>query len=335
MKELYPWQTKSWQALCNLRDRLPHAVLLKGAQGIGKLDLALYFAQSLLCDTPTAQGKACGSCDACRWFEQGSHPDFRLVQPDALSVAEDEETKSGSKKPSREISVDQIRALSDFTNLSAHRGGYRIVVVYPAESMNSNAANSLLKTLEEPTDNLLFLLVTHKPQQLLPTIRSRCMAFPVATPSPEVGSAWLSQQGVKNPTQALAQTGFAPLQALAWAESGEGAEERAILLEAIRQPARMDVLALSEKLQRGIPVHIIHCLQQWTHDLGSAKLAGSVRYFPEQAKEMEKLAQGATIQALLRFQKELQEARRVAYHPLNPRLFLESLLLSYRQIFVA
>ncbi len=333
MKQLYPWQAESWQALHNLRDRLPHAVLLKGAQGIGKLDLALNFAQSLLCDAPTANGMPCGSCDACHWFDQESHPDFRLVQPDALSTTEEAETKSVGKKPSREISVDQIRALSGFANFSAHRGGYRIVTVYPAESMSNNAANSLLKTLEEPTEKLLFLLVTHKPQQLLPTILSRCLAFPVATPSKEVGITWLSKQGVNDPAQALAQTGFAPLQALDWAESGEGAEERATLLEAIRQPSRMDALALAEKLQRGIPVHIIHCLQQWSHDLTSAKLTGSVRYFPEQLKVLEKLAQSVSTPALMHFQKELREARRAAYHPLNPRLLLESLLMSYCQLF--
>lgn len=333
MKQLYPWQTDSWQALHNLRGRLPHAVLLKGAQGIGKLDLALNFAQSLLCDAPAANGLACGNCDACHWFEQESHPDFRLIQPDALSGSDETEAKSSGKKPSREISVDQIRSLSGFANFSAHRGGYRVVLVHPAEAMNNKAANSLLKTLEEPTDNLLFLLVTHKPQQLLPTILSRCLAFPVATPIKESGMAWLSQQGVKEPAQALAQTGFAPLQALDWAESGEGADERATLLEAIRQPSRMDALALAEKLQRGIPVHIIHSLQQWSHDLTSVKLSGAVRYFPEQSKVLEKLSQSTTTPALLRFQKELQEARRAAHHPLNPRLFLESLLMSYRQLF--
>ncbi|MDP1635392.1 MAG: DNA polymerase III subunit delta' [Gallionellaceae bacterium] len=335
MKRLYPWQSESWQALQELRGRLPHAILLKGAQGIGKLDLAKNFARSLLCEKPLDDGMACEGCDSCRWFGQESHPDFRLIQPDALSAAEDGEEKSGGKKPSREISVDQIRDLSGFANLSAHCGGYRVVLVYPAESMNNNAANSLLKTLEEPTDKLLFLLVTHKPQQLLPTILSRCLGFTVHTPTQEVGVAWLKQQGVKNPEHALAQTGFAPLQALGWAESGEGAEERAVLLEAIRQPGKMDALALAESLQRGIPVHIIHCLQQWCHDLTSAKLAGQVRYFPEQSEQLLKLAQGVSSQSLLHFQKELQDARRAAFHPLNPRLFLESLLLSYRQLFAA
>lgn len=335
MEPLYPWQNESWHALQGLRARLPHAVLLKGAQGIGKLDLALNFAQSLLCEKPNADGAACHECSSCHWFEQDNHPDFRLIQPDALTAAEDGEEKPSGKKPSREISVDQIRDLSSFTNLSAHCGGYRIVLIHPTEAMNNNAANSLLKTLEEPTDKLLFLLVTHKPQQLLPTILSRCLGFTVHTPTREIGAAWLAQQGVKNPEHALAQTGFAPLQALDWAESGEGAEERGILLAAIRYPAKMDALALADSLQRSAPVHVIHCLQQWCHDLASAKLAGTVRYFPEQTAEIIKLADGVSSMALMGFQKELLEARRAAFHPLNPKLVLESLLLSYRQLFAA
>jgi DNA polymerase-3 subunit delta' len=335
MKPLYPWQNESWLALLGLRARLPHALLLKGAQGIGKLDLALNFAQSLLCEKPNADGTSCQKCSSCHWFEQDSHPDFRLIQPDALTAAEDGDEKPSGKKPSREISVDQIRELSSFANLSAHCGGYRVVLIHPTEAMNNNAANSLLKTLEEPTDKLLFLLVTHKPQQLLPTILSRCLSFTVHTPTREVGTAWLAEQGVKNPAHALAQTGFAPLQALNWAESGEGAEERGILLAAIRYPAKMDALALADSLQRSAPVHVIHCLQQWCHDLASAKLAGAVRYFPEQTAEIIKLANGVSSVALMRFQKELLEARRSAFHPLNPKLLLESLLLSYRQLFSA
>ncbi len=334
MNRFYPWQRDSWQALQGLRGRLPHALLLKGAQGIGKLDLALNFAQSLLCEQPLEEGMPCQTCDSCHWFEQESHPDFRIIQPDALAAPEESEEKSG-KKPSREISVDQIRGLAGFANLSAHCGGYRVVLIHPAEAMNNNAANSLLKTLEEPTDNLLFLLVSHKPQQLLPTILSRCLTFVVHTPTREAGIAWLAEQGVKDSEHALAQTGFAPLQALDWAESGEGAEERSILLNAIRHPAKLDALAVAESLQRGVPLHVIHCLQQWSHDLASARLTGVVRYFPDQADVIAKLAGGVSPLALMRFQKELLEARRAAFHPLNPRLFLESLLLSYRQLFAA
>jgi DNA polymerase-3 subunit delta' len=95
----------------------------------------------------------------------------------------------------------------------------------------------------------------------------------------------------------------------------------------------MDALALADSLQRSAPVYVIHCLQQWCHDLASAKLAGAVRYFPEQTDELIKLAGGVSSVALIRFQKDLLEARRAAFHPLNPKLFMESLLLAYRQLF--
>ena len=332
MKELYPWQHESWKALQGLRAHLPNALLLKGAQGIGKLDLALNFAHALLCPHPTSDGMACGQCDSCHWLSQGNHPDFRIIQPAALTV-EDPDEKVGGKKPSREITVEQIRELSGFSNLSAHRGDYRVVIICPAETMNLNAANSLLKTLEEPSDKLLFLLVTHRPQHLLPTIISRCLSFTVNTPSREVGTTWLTTQGVKNPHHALTQTGFSPLQALVWAEQGEGADARQLLVNALQQPKTMDALSLADSLQRSMPIHVIHCLQQWTQDLYTAKLTGQVRYFTEYGDVIARLANSASTQLLLTFQRDLQEARRSAYHPLNAKLVFESLLISYLQLF--
>jgi DNA polymerase-3 subunit delta' len=208
-----------------------------------------------------------------------------------------------------------------------------VVLIHPAEAMNKNAANSLLKTLEEPTDKLLFILVSHKPQQLQPTILSRCLGFMLPTPSRDVGTAWLKSHGVTNPDNALAQTGFAPLLALDWAESGVGSEERSILLDEMTQPERLDALDLADRLQRSTPVHVIHCLQQWCYDITSVKLAGSVRYFPEKIDVILNLANSVNLDALLRTNKELQDARRNALHPLNSRLFLESIFLSYRHIF--
>lgn len=333
MKDLYPWQKEVWLSLQGLRTRLPNAILFKGAQGIGKLDMAIGYAQLVLCEVPSTSGFPCHQCDSCRWFEQGIHPDFRLIQPDALSSSEEGDEKESGKKPSREISVDQIRALSSFANMSAHQGGYRIVLIHPAESMNNNSANALLKTLEEPTEWLLFILVTHKPQQLLPTILSRCLSVTVNTPDRECGIAWLKQQGVVEPRNALAQSGFAPLQALHWAERGEGAEEVNVLLSALQRPTQLDALMLADKLQRSSPAQIIHCLQQWCYDLASARLTGEVRYFPEQVDVIKKLSSGISFERLLGYQKGLLSSRREALHPLNPKLQFESILLSYLQIF--
>jgi DNA polymerase-3 subunit delta' len=332
MKELYPWQGEIWQRLQGLRTRLPNALLLKGAEGIGKLDLALNFAQSILCEAPLTSGYACQSCPACHWFEQETNPDFRLIQPDALSVSDEAPDKEGGKKASREISVDQIRALSSFANLSAHSGGYRVVLIHPAEAMNNNSANALLKTLEEPTDKLLFILVTHKPQQLLPTILSRSLSFAVPMPSRDVGAAWLKQQGVPDPAILLAQTGFAPLSALHSVGEGAGTEERKLMLAAVKQSAKFDAIALAEQLQRAAPVQVIHFLQQWCYDLASFNLTGLIRYHPEQIDLIGNISKSLSLQALLRYIKELQLAKREAFHPLNPKLLFESILLAYQQM---
>ena len=335
MKELYPWQDEIWQRLQGLRVRLPNALLLKGAEGIGKLDLAMDFAQSILCAAPLPTGLACQNCPSCHWFAQESNPDFRLIQPDALATSEYAPEKEGGKKASREISVDQIRALSTFANLSAHSGGYRVVLIHPAEAMNNNSANALLKTLEEPTDKLLFILVSNKPQQLLPTILSRSLSIAVPMPSVESSSAWLKLQGVADPAALLAQTGFAPLLALQGAAEGTATDERKLMLDAIKQPTRFDPLILAEQLQRAAPVQVIHFLQQWCYDLASFKLTGVIRYHPEQIDLIGKIAKNIPLQALLRYLKELQVAKGQAFHPLNPKLLFESILLAYHQLLQA
>lgn len=335
MKELYPWQNEIWQHLQEIRTRLPHALLLKGAQGIGKLDLALNFAQSLLCETAKESGLACDNCASCRWFAQESHPDFRLVQPDSISAAEDSSEKEGGKKPSREISVDQIRALSGFASLSAHCGGYRVILIHPAETMNNNSANALLKSLEEPNDKLLFILVTHKPQQLLPTILSRCLSFTVPLPPREQAIAWLESHGMVAANTKLAQTGFAPVTALNSENDAAVTEERKLFLQAVGEAKQFDALALAEQFQRVAPVQIIQFLQQWCYDLISLKLANKVRYHPEHIEKIRKISIDMALVDLLRFQNELQTAKQEAFHPLNPRLLFESLFLSYRQLTMA
>jgi DNA polymerase III subunit delta' len=333
MAERYPWQEESWGRWAGLRARLPHAILLKGPQGIGKLDFAMRMAESLLCETPGADGAACGECPSCHWFRQETHPDFRLLQPDALAETDEgEEREAGKKKPSRQISVDQVRALGDFANLSAHQGGHRVVLIHPAEAMNTAAANALLKTLEEPTARMVLILVSHKPQQLLPTIQSRCVALALTMPSPEESGAWLRQRGVQDPAAVLARAGFAPLGAWRLAEEGAESEDYRRFLQEMGQPARFDALALAEQLQKAEPAHVIHWLQQWCYDLGSAKLAGKVRYHPGLAKAIAELAGRIPAISLVQYQKDLLVARREALHPLNPRLLFESLLLSYQQM---
>ena len=323
MNELYPWQKDDWARLQSLRSRATQGLLFQGQRGIGKLELAISYAQALLCEHPVEDGHACGKCPACHWFVQGSHPDFRILQPES----ETEEVEAG-KKASRQISVDQIRSLSDFMGMSAHQGGRRVVIIHPAEAMNTNAANALLKSLEEPPSGLLFILVTHKPQGLLPTIVSRCLSFVLATPDTATATSYLAKQGIKNPLDALASSGFSPLLAL---QNSEGSEPREKLLRALQQ-RQMDVFGLAEALQKTEQVQVVQWLQQWCHDLISQKLAGRLRYHPGSEKHIRELAASLDALDLARLQSVLQTAKREAQHTLNPKLFLESLLFTYCQL---
>jgi DNA polymerase-3 subunit delta' len=329
MKNIYPWQKTDWERLQELSKCPVQGLLLKGGKGIGKLDLAVNFAQSLLCRQPDVSGFACGDCPSCHWFVQGSHPDYRLLQPEALSM-DGEESETG-KKPSKQISIDQIRGLADFFGMSSHQGGRRVIIIHPAETMNSNAANALLKSLEEPPPGLLFILVSHKPQQLLPTILSRCLSIALQAPDAVGAGRWLKDQGVKNPVEALAASGFAPLQAVHLDEQS-GSEERDKLLRAVRQPASLDVFALAEGLLKTEQVLVVQWLQQWSYDLSSMKLSGRLRYHPGEEATVKKLVETVAPLNLARLQKHLKTAKREAQHTLNPRLFFESLLFVYRQL---
>ena len=323
MSELYPWQKDDWTRLQALRSRTTQGLLFQGQKGIGKLDLAINYVRALLCEHPLEDGYACGKCPACHWFDQGSHPDFRMLQPES----ETEEVEAG-KKASRQISVDQIRSLSDFMGMSAHQGGRRVVIIHPAEAMNTNAANALLKSLEEPPSGLLFILVTHKPQGLLPTIVSRCLSFVLATPDVKVATSFLAAQGVKNPLDALASSGFSPLMAL---QNSDGSEAREKLLRALQQ-RQMDVFALAEALQKTEQVQVVQWLQQWCHDLISQKLAGRLRYHPGSEKLIRELVASLDALDLARLQGVLKTAKKEAQHTLNAKLFLESLLFTYCQL---
>ena len=175
------WLQNVWNLLLNShqRQKLPHALLLQGPAGIGKHKLSRQLARAMLCQQPRQDGSGCGQCQSCRLFNSGTHPDF-------LEIVPEEDGKS--------LKVDQIRQMAAELAMTSHAGGYKVALITPADSMNLNAANSLLKTLEEPTDNTLILLVTSMPSRLPVTIRSRCQACVCTPPEPEVARQWLGQQ---------------------------------------------------------------------------------------------------------------------------------------------
>ncbi len=341
---IYPWQQHDWQQLQQLRQRLPHAILFHGAEGIGKIDFAERFAQSLLCDTPLEGGHACGNCAACGWFTQYSHPDYRRVRPEVLEQGEGDEegaeaaepaakkTASASRAPSKDIRIEQIRSLASFMNVSTHRAGLRVVALYPAEALNSASANALLKTLEEPPSDTVFLLVAHRIERLLPTILSRCRKIALGMPAPSEALAWLQVQQVADAERWLAEQGGAPLSALAASQDGT-AEARDDLLMQLARPDAAGALGVAERLQKTPLALLVAWQQRWLYDLFSCKLSGRVRYYPRHQKALAALAAKVSVSRLQQALRDAGARRAVADHPLSGRLFIEDMLLDYVCIF--
>lgn len=324
--KVFPWHESEFNRLLAARRVLPHALLIHGRQGIGKLTFARSLAQALLCEQSMASGRACNRCAACNWFNSSSHPDFRLIEPDSLAESADAE-EGGEKRGGQRIRIEQIRELPDFINISSHRGGPKVILLHPAESLNVNAANALLKSLEEPPAGTYFLLVAHRIHFLLPTIKSRCGQFALPAPEPRAAIEWLSSQGVKDPELALAQTGDAPLLAQQLTEQMYW-EQRQHFLKRISD-REFDALSLAEQI-RDYPVpHIVSWLQKWTYDLVLDKILGKVRYNPDYKGELDRLAAGIERLSALRFHRETIRLQRVIDHPLNARLLFEQLLIDY------
>ena len=344
---IFPWQTDDWSRLQQLRSHWPHALLLHGQAGIGKLRFAQHLAQGLLCEAQQPNGEPCGHCVACGWFAQGNHPDYRIVVPDAPAAvagvpsADDKPDKADkddggdakkTRAPSKEIRIEQVRALLDFSGVGSHRGGMRVVVLYPAEALNVAAANALLKTLEEPPAGVVFVLVSARIDRLLPTIISRCRQWPMGTPSPEAAQAWLAAQGVADPGALLAEAGGAPLAALALA-SDDSRPLRDWTLAQLAAGAACDAFACGETLQK-LPVPLVlGWLQRWLYDLLAERTAGRPRYFPQAGAALSRCAAALDPAALARYMKTVTRQRAVENHPLNARLVFEELFLGYRDMY--
>lgn len=342
MKKLqYNWLDTGWSQLQAMRSRLPHALLMSGPAGIGKRLLAEYFAQSLLCEKLVPSGEPCGECGACRWFADGNHPDYRAVlpeilQPESSQVADamaDASSEAGGAKskaaPSKVIKIGQIRALDGFFNVGTHRAGHRVVVVYPADVLNVDAGSALLKTLEEPPADTLFLLVTSRISEVLPTIRSRCAKLPLSRPAPARTLAWLASEGVRDPESALAEAGGAPLAA---AIADPHADFRETLLAALAGERAIDPIALAEKCEKAGATNICVWLARWTSDLVLCESGLNVRYHPKHGRALKAAAGRMRRADLYAYYRRLMRMRRVSEHPLNTRLFAEELLIDYARL---
>ena len=223
LPELYPWLNEVWSRTTESLDKLPHAMLVNGSEGIGKFKFASRLAMALLC----AENKrdACGQCRNCRYVGAATHPDLHVLTSEAklqfmdatmVSYAEryldDERARTKRKIPRAAIVIAQIRALIEAANIKPHISENKVFVLDPVDSMTIAAANSLLKVLEEPPPNTYLILIAENDQHLLPTIISRCQSLWITDPEQKVTENWLAEQGVSAAEiQAIVAMGKGPL----------------------------------------------------------------------------------------------------------------------------
>lgn len=322
--ELAPW-------LRGQRDRLlaqrGHARLLQGPSGLGQYELALALARAWLCEQPSAQG-ACGQCASCHAIDVRTHADLAVLLPETvalelgwpLSEKAQQDIDDKKRKPSREIRVEAMRDAVEFAQRTSARGRGKVVLVFPAERMNTITANALLKTLEEPPGDVRFVLASEAAHLLLPTIRSRCQAHAMAWPEAAEATAWLQAQGVPSGevTTLLRAAGGRPADALRFHAEGRGARLWQLLPRAV---ARGDASAFAD----WTPAQAIDALLKLCHDLQSVLAGADPRFFAP-----EDLPAPGSARALARWARDLAAAARTAEHPFNPGLMLESLVSQAR-----
>lgn len=324
----YPWQRDQWQQLANQirQNRVPHAYLLSGGAGMGKSDFAVATAALLLCENPGAQ--ACGSCRSCQLLASGGQPDLLLLE---------------AEEGSRQLKIDQIRALTEFAVKTSHSSRRKVIIIPDADRLNPAAANALLKTLEEPVPDTVLLLTSSRAGALLPTLRSRCLRMDFPTPARALAAAWLAEQhAVENPEALLTAAGGSPLRALRMATDGS-LQDRAKVFHGLHQlwlgkTGAMDLVMSLKNLEPG---QVVWQLGQAStilirHLLAADTESASANGLEAMTKLVETLAptqRDDLLGALLALDAAHSQAQRQLAGNTNPNqlLLLQSLVWEWQQ----
>ncbi len=336
---LLPWHEPMLTTLQQLPEMGTSAVYLYGPSGHGKRQLALTYAQWLLCEARPRQRLACGVCAGCQLLSAGQHPDLRIIVPESMynEVSTIDRGAEGDeptgKNPSKEIRIEDIRQLSDFAYTASHRGQARVILIWPAQSLNTNAANALLKTLEEPPAGLRFVLVGRSLTHVLPTIRSRCRLLPVEPADRQVACAWLEKAAGLDPEAArimLSIAGGAPVLAQQLS-AGPDAQLRRDWLKLLSQPKSLDVFKSAAHYESlGISV-LAELAQRLLFDLTCLSQQHPPSHFDWLQPQLG-WAQKRPLEELVSMQPYLLGVQRSAEHPLNAKLVIESLLNKWQHM---
>jgi DNA polymerase-3 subunit delta' len=312
-----PWLSAQMEQLrrSRLAGRFPTGLLIADRRGAGGLWLAHYAAQVALC---RGESPPCGKCRECRQFLTLQHPDFTIVSP---------------LEDSKYIRVEQIRELTSELSLTAHGGGAGVALLHPADAMNANAANALLKTLEEPRAGLTLILVTETPARLPATVLSRCQKLRIGAPARAASIEWLKRSRGEGPWAAVLDViGEAPFEAAALdpAEVARVADETFRTLNGIVS-GRQETVGLAGIAERWAKVDQFElrltCIETWItacidRAAGAPRELTELRngaHLPESSWDM-------NTAALLRLLDAAYELRGLRLTAINRALALEHML---------
>jgi DNA polymerase-3 subunit delta' len=303
--------------------RLPHALLLTSAPGLGAEYLANWLTALALCES--SNPRPCGACASCLLLRSDSHPDAYAVR---------------LEENAQQIKIDQVRSLIESLVLKSYRGGYKVGVIESAEALNASAANALLKTLEEPTADTLLILIARPAHRLPATIASRCMRLPLSAPSAPAARAWLSDRSPANTAgahswdAALALAGGAPLVALELDGTGLAALD-ADMQESLQHlcAGSVDVTLLAERWIKSDLGLRIAWLENWITRRVYTGLGAAPSHQSAEPVRLPAALLKAKIRSLFELLDAARELRRLASTSMNQQLALEALLLGGRATF--
>ncbi len=313
-----PWQESLWRQIVVRRHAMPHAVLLSGPQGIGKQRFARQLVAGLLCHAPQ-DGHPCGECRPCHLHASGNHPDFLAVAPEKRSIV-----------------VDQIRELIEFTVLTRHFEGLKLVLISPAEALNRHAANSLLKVLEEPPAECIFILVSHAAGRLPATLRSRCQQFQLMVPATEMALVWMREQGCAE-AEALPALEIAegsPIRALEMLENDRVAQYQELLKDILGLiKGQGDPILVAREWQAIGGEWVVRWMLAAIARLGRHLLAGRRNEELELVPAMQKIGEALDLARMLTLYQLCLDTRRLqaAAITLNEPLLLEGLAIAWAE----
>lgn len=313
--DLLPWHEEAWLQMQRAlaAQRLPHALLLIGPYGVGKSSFAAFLARAILCEDRAEGQKPCGSCPSCTQFMAGTHTDVSYMAPEEDSSV---------------IKVDQVRRFSEQLFLTSGRGYGKIGLIEPAHALNPNAANALLKTLEEPPTGSHIILMTEQPALLPATVRSRSQILRLASPAPEQAEQWLKA----NAPEAIAELPFvsyAPMAAMRRARSEIG-KYRTQWLAGVTGliQGRADPVSLVDQWGVDYAQGVIDWLFFWWSDVLKSHLGIADLHDRQSRKDILKAAEHTSRERLRLFGDDLLEARRLlSQTQASAELVLESTLI--------